>query len=93
VQKRMALNALLIVPTVALFAGSASAQTAKVGDGAGRWFFVNSDPPLTAKLSATKLRANIYFPAETSTTGCNVKLQSNMNKRAFETTTDLELPT
>jgi hypothetical protein len=70
-QKRTALTAWLVVAMLALCAVPASAQIAKVVDDAGRRFFINADPPLTAKLSATKPRTNIYLPAETSFTGRN----------------------
>jgi soluble lytic murein transglycosylase-like protein len=45
------------------------AQIAKVMDDRGRQFFVNSDPPNPAKLTAAKPRAAIYLPAEASFTG------------------------
>jgi len=70
-QKRTALTAWLVVTTLVLCAVPASAQIAKVVDDAGRRFFINAEPPLTAKLSATKPRAAIYLPAETSFTGRN----------------------
>ncbi len=69
--KRMALTAWLVVTTLALCAAPASAQIAKVVDDAGRRFFINANPPLSAKVSATKPRTNIYLPAETSFTGHN----------------------
>jgi soluble lytic murein transglycosylase-like protein len=37
-------------------------------DDSGRQFFINAEPPLSAKLTATK-RSNIYMPAESSLTG------------------------
>ncbi len=51
------------------FAPGASAQIAKVLNDDGRRFFVNAEPPVTPKLSATKPRTNIYLPAESSFTG------------------------
>src|SRR5260370_21894490 len=52
-----------------LFAPRASAQITKVVDDSGRRFFVNAEPPLSAKLTATKPRSSIYMPAESSLTG------------------------
>jgi soluble lytic murein transglycosylase-like protein len=52
-----------------LFAPRASAQIAKVVDDSGRRFFVNAEPPMSAKLTATKPRSSIYMPAESSLTG------------------------
>jgi len=52
-------------------AKDASGQIAKISDDAGRQFFVNAEPPLSAKLSAAKPRTNIYMPAESSFTGRN----------------------
>ncbi|HEV1994176.1 MAG TPA: lytic transglycosylase domain-containing protein [Candidatus Acidoferrum sp.] len=51
------------------FAQGASGQIATVVDDGGRRFFVNAERPLTAKLTATKLRTNIYLPAESSFSG------------------------
>ena len=53
------------------FAKDASGQIAKISDDAGRQFFVNAEPPLSAKLSAAKPRTSIYMPAESSFTGRN----------------------
>ncbi len=92
-QKRTALTSWLVVAKLALCAGPARAQIAKVVDDAGRRFFINADSPLTAKLSATKPRANIYLSSETSFTGRNRGPQSNMNLPVFETTTYLEFRT
>ncbi len=73
--KRTAITAWLVLGTLALsaafFAESASGQITKVVDPTGRQLFINSDPPLTAKLTGTKPRANIYLPAESSFTGRN----------------------
>jgi hypothetical protein len=55
--------------SASLFAQSASAQITRVIDDAGRQFFVNAEPPLKANLSASKPRANIWLPTETSFTG------------------------
>jgi len=51
------------------FAQSASAQITKVVDDSGRQFFVNAEPPLSAKLTASKPRTSIYLPTESSLTG------------------------
>jgi len=51
------------------FANRASAQIATVVDDGGRRFFVNAEPPVKANLNASKSRANIWLPAETSLTG------------------------
>src|SRR5260370_31093413 len=51
-----------------LFAQSVSGHIAKVLDDDGRRFFVNSEPLVTPKLTASKPRTNIYLPAETSFT-------------------------
>jgi soluble lytic murein transglycosylase-like protein len=77
--KRTNITAGIIRTTLALcaiffasfFAKDASGQIAKISDDAGRQFFVNAEPPLSAKLSATKPRTNIYMPAESSFTGRN----------------------
>lgn len=74
-RKRTAITAWQILATVVLcasvFAQGASAQIAKVVDQTGRNLFVNAEPPKTAKLTATKPRATIYLPAESSLTGRN----------------------
>lgn len=73
----MAITARLIRTTLALcaiflasfFTKDANAQIAKVVNDEGRQFFVNAEPPVSPKLSATKPRTNIYLPSETSFTG------------------------
>jgi soluble lytic murein transglycosylase-like protein len=75
--RRTTITALLLRGTLvscailcaSFFAKSASGQIAKVVNDEGRQFFVNAEPPTSAKLSATKARANIYLPAESSLTG------------------------
>jgi soluble lytic murein transglycosylase-like protein len=73
--KRTAITARMVLTTLVLFAAffvqAASAQITKVVDQTGRQMFVNAEPPLTAKLSATPAspRASIYLPAESSITG------------------------
>lgn len=75
--RRMAITARLIRTTLALcaiflasfFTKDANAQIAKVVNDEGRQFFVNAEPPVSPKLSATKPRTNIYLPSETSFTG------------------------
>jgi hypothetical protein len=52
-------------------AKSANGQIAKVLNDDGRQFFVNAEPPVSAKLGVTKARTNIYLPAESSFTGHN----------------------
>ncbi len=77
--KRTNITAGVIRTTLALcaiffasfFAKDASGQIAKISDDAGRLFFVNAEPPLSAKLSAAKPRTNIYMPGESSFTGRN----------------------
>src|SRR5260370_15863408 len=51
------------------FAQTASGQIAKMVDDSGRQFFINAEPHLSAKLTATKPRTSIYMPAESSLTG------------------------
>jgi soluble lytic murein transglycosylase-like protein len=63
--------AVCAVFSASFFAKGASGQISKVLDDDGRQFFVNAEPRLTAKLSATKPRTNIYMPAESSFTGRN----------------------
>src|SRR5258708_14905048 len=65
------LATLAICATVfaAFFAQGASGQIAKVVDDAGRHFFVNAEPPVSAKLTASKARTNIYLPTESSFSG------------------------
>jgi len=74
-KKRTAITAGLLLATLVLcatvFARGASGQIAKVVDDAGRPFFVNAEPPLTAKLHASKPRTNIYLTAESSFSGSN----------------------
>src|ERR1700687_3474986 len=59
--------ALVICATV--LAQGASGQITKVSDDGGRLFFINAEPPVTAKLSASKPRTNIYLSAESSFSG------------------------
>ena len=67
--KRATLTACLILATLLLCAKPSSAQIAKVVDDSGRQFFVNAEPPRTAKLFATKPRTSLFMPAESSLTG------------------------
>jgi soluble lytic murein transglycosylase-like protein len=73
--KRTAITAWTVLTTLVLFAAfftqTASAQITKVVDQTGRQLFINAEPPLTAKLTATaaRPRATIYLPAESSFTG------------------------
>ena len=77
--RRTAITAGLIRATLAFcaiffasfFAQGASGQIAKVVDDTGRRFFVNAELPVTAKLTASKPRTNIYLPAESSFTRRN----------------------
>src|SRR5713226_5093519 len=55
--------------SASFFARGASGQIARVVDDTGRRFFVNAEPPVIPKLSASKPRTNIYLPAESSFTG------------------------
>jgi soluble lytic murein transglycosylase-like protein len=72
-KRRSTHTAWLILATLALcaalFPQEVNAQIAKVVDDSGRRFFINSNPPLTAKLTATKPHTNIYLAAEASLTG------------------------
>jgi soluble lytic murein transglycosylase-like protein len=53
-----------------ILSASANAQIAKIYDDSGRHFFVNAEPPLTAKLTSSKARTNnIYLPAESPFSG------------------------
>ncbi|PYU54511.1 MAG: hypothetical protein DMG56_26850, partial [Acidobacteria bacterium] len=71
--KRTANAAWLVLATLmvcsTVFAPRANGQIAKVVDDSGRQFFVNAEAPVTARLTATKPRANIYLPAESSFSG------------------------
>jgi soluble lytic murein transglycosylase-like protein len=77
--KRTAIAAWLRLATLILcasffasfFARGASGQIAKVLDDTGRRSFINAEPLMTAKLSASKPRTNIYLPSESSFTGRN----------------------
>lgn len=61
---------LCAIVLLSIFSASASAQIAKIYDDSGRHFFVNAEPPLTAKLTASKSRTNnIYLPAESPFSG------------------------
>lgn len=51
------------------FTKSAHGQIAKVIDNSGRQFFVNAEPPLVARLTASRPRTDIYLPAESSFSG------------------------
>jgi hypothetical protein len=51
------------------FAPGASGQIARVIGDDGRRFFVNAEPLVTPKLTASRTRPNIYLPAESSFTG------------------------
>jgi soluble lytic murein transglycosylase-like protein len=66
---RSAHTAWLILATLVLCPRPAGAQIAKVVNGEGRSFFVNAEPPLSAKLTAAKPRNAIYLPTETTLTG------------------------
>jgi soluble lytic murein transglycosylase-like protein len=68
--RRATLTACLVLGPLVVCARPAKAQIAKVVDDSGRSFFINANPPLSAKLSATsKPHTNIYLPAEASLTG------------------------
>jgi soluble lytic murein transglycosylase-like protein len=53
----------------ASYAPGASAQIARSVDTSGREMFVNSDPPVVARLAAAKPRKTIYLPAESTFMG------------------------
>ena len=68
--RRATLTACLVLGPLVVCARPAKAQIAKVVDDSGRSFFINANPPLSAKLSAApKTHTNIYLPAEASVTG------------------------
>jgi soluble lytic murein transglycosylase-like protein len=67
--KRTAQAAWLILATLVLCPRPAGAQIAKVVNGEGRSFFVNAEPPLSAKLTAAKPRNAIYLPTDATLTG------------------------
>jgi hypothetical protein len=73
--RRTTITTLLVSGTLVLCANflapGASGQIARVVNDDGRPFFVNAEPPLKANLSASKSRANIWLPGETSFTGHN----------------------
>jgi len=53
----------------ASYAPGASAQIARTVDTTGREMFVNADPPVVAKLAASKPRKTIYLPGESTFMG------------------------
>jgi len=61
----------LLASHATFFARGASAQIAKVVEDDGRRFFINAEPPVTARLKASKPHTTIYLPAESSLTGRN----------------------
>ena len=71
--RRTTITTWLISGTLVLcanfFAPGASGQITRVVNYDGRQFFVNAEPPLKVNLSASKPRANIWLPAESSFTG------------------------
>ena len=67
--KRTAQTAWLILATLVLCPRPAGAQIAKVVNDEGRRFFVNAEPPLSAKLTAAKPRNAIYLPTDATLTG------------------------
>jgi soluble lytic murein transglycosylase-like protein len=67
-KRRVAITVGMVLGTLVLCAGPANAQITKVVDTDGRRFFINAEPPLSAKLTA-KSRNAIYLPTETSLTG------------------------
>src|ERR1700687_901070 len=72
-KKRTAITAGLLPATLVLcatvLAQGASGQIAKGVDDGGRPFFINAEPPVSAKLSASKPRTSIFLPAESSFSG------------------------
>jgi hypothetical protein len=53
----------------ASYAPGASAQIARTVDTSGREMFVNADPPVVARLAASKPRKTIYLPGESTFMG------------------------
>ncbi|MFI5059068.1 MAG: lytic transglycosylase domain-containing protein [Candidatus Acidiferrales bacterium] len=67
--RRTAIAAWLVLGTLAMCARPSSAQIRRATEETGRRLFVNAEPPISAKLTATKPRTTIYLPAESSFTG------------------------
>jgi len=67
--KRTAQTAWLILAALVLCPRPAGAQIAKVVNDEGRRFFINAEPPLSAKLTAAKPRNAIYLPTDATLTG------------------------
>jgi len=67
--KRTSHAAWLILAALALCPRPAGAQIAKVVNDEGRRFFINAEPPLSAKLTAAKPRNAIYLPTDATLTG------------------------
>jgi soluble lytic murein transglycosylase-like protein len=72
-QRRTTITTWLISGTLVVcanfFAPGASGQITRVINDDGRQFFVNAEPPLKVNVNASKSRANIWLPAESSFTG------------------------
>jgi soluble lytic murein transglycosylase-like protein len=67
--RRTAVAAWLVLGTLAVCVRPVSAQISRVTEETGRRLFVNAEPRISAKLTATKPRTTIYLPAESSFTG------------------------
>ena len=67
--RRTAIAAWLVLGALAVCASPSSAQIRRVTEETGRRLFVNAEPPISAKLTATKPRTTIYLPAESFFTG------------------------
>jgi soluble lytic murein transglycosylase-like protein len=66
---RSAHTSWLILAALVLCPRPAGAQIAKVVNDEGRRFFINAEPPLSAKLTAAKPRNAIYLPTDATLTG------------------------
>ena len=67
--RRTANAAWLVLGTLTVCARPASAQITRVTEQGGRELFINAEPRISAKLTATKPRTTIYLPGESSFTG------------------------
>jgi soluble lytic murein transglycosylase-like protein len=68
-KKGVVITAGMILGTLGLCPNPCKAQIARMTDDSGRRFFINAEPAISSKLTATKPRTNIYLPSETSLSG------------------------
>lgn len=73
--KHTAISARIVLAAFALsavsFAPTASAQIARIVDTSGHELFINSNPPVVAKVRSAKPHTTIYMPAQSSFLGPN----------------------